>query len=174
MRRRMASAVGIAAAGLLAAACSSGATTSTANHTATPPASSPAALSSSASTAQKATVSLHSVSDLRGKALVASNGRTLYMFAADKHGHSTCYGPCAAGWPPFIVNGKPHADKGVKQSLLGTVRRDDGKTQVTYNGHPLYFFAGDKHSGQAKGEGSKAFGASWYVLNPHGKKIDNT
>jgi predicted lipoprotein with Yx(FWY)xxD motif len=170
----MASAVGIAAAGLLAAACSSGATTSAATATATPPASSPAALSSSASAAPMVTVSMHSVSGIQGKALVAGNGRALYMFQADKHGHSTCYGPCAAGWPPFIVNGKPHAEKGAKQSLVGTTRRDDGKTQATYNGHPLYFFAGDKRSHEAKGEDSKAFGGDWYVLNAHGKKTDKS
>jgi predicted lipoprotein with Yx(FWY)xxD motif len=61
----------------------------------------------------------------------------------------------------------------VTQSLLGTITRPDGTTQVTYNGHPLYYFAGDTGAGSAHGQGSKAFGAGWYVLNAKGSKIDN-
>jgi predicted lipoprotein with Yx(FWY)xxD motif len=106
-------------------------------------------------------------------ALVDEDGKTLYLFEADKTSTSTCAGPCAAAWPPVTTNGAPQAGSGVDKSLLGTVKRDDGTEQVTYNGHPLYYFVGDTAAGMAKGQGSKAFGASWYVLNAKGSKIDN-
>ena len=106
-------------------------------------------------------------------ALVDEDGKTLYLWEADKSGTSTCTGPCAAAWPPVTTSGAPQAGSGVNQSLLGTVKRDDGTEQVTYNGHPLYYFVGDTAAGMAKGQGSKAFGAGWYVLNAKGSKIDN-
>jgi predicted lipoprotein with Yx(FWY)xxD motif len=106
-------------------------------------------------------------------ALVDEEGKTLYLWEADKAGQSTCTGPCAAAWPPVTTSGAPQAGSGVNQSLLGTVKRDDGTEQVTYNGHPLYYFVGDTAAGMAKGQGSKAFGADWYVLNAKGSKIDN-
>ncbi len=67
--------------------------------------------------------------------------------------------------------GAPQAGSGVKQSLLSTIKRADGTKQITYNGHPLYYFAGDTSAGDANGEGSKAFGAEWYVVNASGKKV---
>jgi predicted lipoprotein with Yx(FWY)xxD motif len=119
-----------------------------------------------------ATVSTRSISGIPSKALVDSHGRALYLFEADKHGKSTCSGPCAAAWPPFTTTGTPQAGGGVRQSLLGTIGRADGATQVTYNGHPLYFFGGDSIAGTAKGQGSNAFGGGWYVMNASGNKID--
>jgi predicted lipoprotein with Yx(FWY)xxD motif len=104
--------------------------------------------------------------------LAGSQGRTLYLFEADKNGTSTCSGACAAGWPPDTVTGTPHAGSGVKQALLSTIKRPDGTKQVTYNGHPLYYFAGDTSAGAANGQGSKAFGAGWYVVNASGHKVD--
>jgi muconolactone delta-isomerase len=74
-----------------------------------------------------------------GNVLVGANGRTPYLFTADKGPKSVCYGQCATCWPPLIA-GKPTAGKGLKASLLGTTKRKDGKLQVTYDGHPLYFF----------------------------------
>jgi predicted lipoprotein with Yx(FWY)xxD motif len=103
---------------------------------------------------------------------VGSNGKTLYLFEADKSGKSTCTGACAQAWPYATVTGKPVAGSGVKQSLLGTVKAPDGSTQLTYGGHPLYYFVGDSAAGTAKGQNSKAFGAGWYVVAPTGKKID--
>jgi predicted lipoprotein with Yx(FWY)xxD motif len=70
------------------------------------------------------------------------------------------------------VTGTPQAGSGVNQALLGTVKRADGTEQLTYNGHPLYYFVGDASTGVAKGQGSKAFGASWYVVSASGAKID--
>jgi predicted lipoprotein with Yx(FWY)xxD motif len=106
-----------------------------------------------------------------GKILVASNGKTLYMFAHDTSTQSTCSGSCATYWPPLVTAGKAQAGPGVTATLLGTTHRADGKLQVTYNGHPLYFFANDKKAGETGGEGIKAFGAKWWVLSPAGVKI---
>lgn len=167
MRHWLASATGALAAGLLAAACSSGPASSS-----TTPAASSAASQAGSPSAAAAEVSLHALAKIPGEALVAGNGRALYLFEADKNGKSTCTGACASSWPPFTVSGKPQAGMGIKQSLLGTIQRSDGTLQVTYNGHPLYFFAGDSGAGTANGEGSKAFGAGWYVVNASGSKID--
>ncbi len=108
-----------------------------------------------------------------GTFLVDHSGRTLYLFEADKTSKSTCSGPCAKAWPPVRTSGKPTAASGAKASLIGTTKRSDGTAQVTYDGHPLYLFVKDTKAGTTKGEGSKAFGADWYVVQPNGKKIDN-
>jgi predicted lipoprotein with Yx(FWY)xxD motif len=127
--------------------------------------------SSSAHSAKAATIQLKKVGKL-GKILTNNSGQVLYLFEKDKHGKSSCNGQCAAGWPPALTTGKPKAGKGVSSSKLGTTKRKDGKTQVTYNGHPLYAYIGDSGPGKATGEGSNAFGAKWYVLNAKGNKID--
>jgi predicted lipoprotein with Yx(FWY)xxD motif len=106
-----------------------------------------------------------------GKILVDSKGKTLYDFPPDKGTTSVCYGACAALWPPFTTSGKPVADPGVRQSLLGTTRRKDGKLEVTYNGHPLYYYVADRKPGQTTGQGLNQFGGPWWVLSPAGKEI---
>ena len=73
----------------------------------------------------------------------------------------------------LAASAMPMAGGGVSQSLLGTTKRADGTEQVTYNGHPLYYFAADTGSGMAKGQGVKAFGSDWYVVNGKGSKIDD-
>src|SRR5215472_7789007 len=161
---------------LAATACSSGSSTGTAAATpaassATAQASSPAAAPSSSAAAM--TIGLVSVSGIPGKFLADSQGRTMYLFEADKSGTSTCTGACAAAWPPVTASGMPAAGSGVNEALLGTVKRSDGTEQVTYNHHPLYYFAADTGAGTAKGQGSKEFGAGWYVVNAKGVKIDN-
>jgi predicted lipoprotein with Yx(FWY)xxD motif len=107
-----------------------------------------------------------------GTYLVDSKGRTLYLFEKDKTTKSTCYGACAKGWPPLLTSGKPKAAGGARASLLSTTKRRNGSREVTYKGHPLYYFVADKKAGDARGEGVNAFGAKWYVLAPSGKKID--
>jgi predicted lipoprotein with Yx(FWY)xxD motif len=107
-----------------------------------------------------------------GTILVGPNGHALYLFEKDKGPASTCTGACAAGWPPLATQGAPKAGSGLKASLLSTSKRPDGTTQVVYAGHPLYYYAGDRSAGQTSGEGSKAFGAEWYVLSPSGKKVE--
>ena len=106
-----------------------------------------------------------------GRVIVNGSGRTLYLFEKDKRGHSACSGICATYWPPLLASGKTVAT-GVKPSLLGTIKRADGKKQVTIAGHPVYLFSGDSKRGQTNGEGLTDFGASWYALSPSGKKID--
>jgi predicted lipoprotein with Yx(FWY)xxD motif len=108
-----------------------------------------------------------------GTFLVDGRGRTLYLFEKDTTRKSRCSGACAAAWPPLITSGKPRAKGHAKASLLGTSKRKNGTRQVTYNGHPLYRFIQDTSPGQTNGEGSKAFGAGWYVVAPSGKKIED-
>ena len=105
-----------------------------------------------------------------GKVLVAANGHTLYLFTADKGKRSTCYGQCAGYWPPLLAS-KPSVGTGLKSSMLGTTKRKDGKLQVTYGGHPLYYFVQDKKAGQVKGQGFVHFGGSWWVVSAAGKSI---
>jgi predicted lipoprotein with Yx(FWY)xxD motif len=105
-----------------------------------------------------------------GKVLVAANGRTLYLFTADKGKKSTCYGQCASFWPP-LFSAKPTVGAGLKASKLGTTKRRDGKLQVTYAGHPLYFFAKDKKAGDVNGQGFVHFGGSWWVVSAAGMSI---
>src|SRR4051812_46171102 len=108
-----------------------------------------------------------------GTFLVGTNGRTLYLFEKDKTKKSTCSGACATAWPPLLTTGKPKAAGKAKKSLLGTTKRSDGKTQVTYKGHPLYYFVQDKKAGDTAGEGVDGFGAEWYVVGTNGKKIED-
>ena len=106
-----------------------------------------------------------------GRILVDSRGITLYDFPKDKGTTSSCYGACAALWPPLTTKGKPIAGRGVRASLLGTTKRKDGKLEVTYNRHPLYYFVSDRKPGQTTGQGLNQFGAPWWVLSPAGKEI---
>ena len=108
-----------------------------------------------------------------GNVLVNSKGVTLYLFEKDKHGKSACSGACAKAWPPLLTKGAPRAAGAVKSSKLGTTRRADGTTQVTYGGHPLYTFIMDHgKAGSTKGEAVNAFGAEWYAVGTNGKKIE--
>jgi predicted lipoprotein with Yx(FWY)xxD motif len=109
-----------------------------------------------------------------GRILVDGRGRTLYLFEKDKHGKSTCTGQCAGFWPPLIASGKPLAGAGAKASLLGTIKRPDGRLQVTYNHNPLYTFVKDKRKGQTTGEAVNAFGAEWYALSRAGAKVEKS
>ena len=106
-----------------------------------------------------------------GTILVDSKGITLYDFVKDKGTTSACYGACAALWPPLITHGKPIAGSGVRASLLGTTKRNDVKLEVTYGGHPLYYFVSDRKPGQTTGQGVNQFGGPWWVLSAAGKEI---
>ena len=107
-----------------------------------------------------------------GKILVDGQGRTLYLFEADKGKSSMCDGACASLWPPLTTTGKLAAGPGVSAAKLGTTKRADGTTEVTYNGHPLYTYAGDQAPGQTTGQGIDSFGAEWYVLSAAGKTVE--
>jgi predicted lipoprotein with Yx(FWY)xxD motif len=106
-----------------------------------------------------------------GRILVDANGRTLYLFEKDKGATSTCNGACASIWPPLTA-GEAKAGTGVTAAELGTTKRSDRKTEITYAGHPLYTYAGDQKPGDVQGQGLDQFGAEWYALAPDGHKID--
>jgi predicted lipoprotein with Yx(FWY)xxD motif len=146
-----------AAAALLIAGCGGGSS----NSSTSTPAKSPSgtALVNSANTASL------------GDIVVGPNGRTLYLFKKDTGQTSTCSGACAAQWPPLTTTGAPTSSGSVSMSALKTVRRSDGTMQVTFDGHPLYYFAGDSAPGQANGQGLNTFGATWWALSPSGKEI---
>jgi len=103
-----------------------------------------------------------------GRILVDSQGRTVYMFAKDMNGTSSCFGQCATFWPPVVAKGKPTAGGGATASMLGTTKRSGGTMQVTYAGHPLYTYAGDTGPGQAKGNGLTNFGGLWSAVTTSG------
>jgi predicted lipoprotein with Yx(FWY)xxD motif len=108
-----------------------------------------------------------------GTILVDGAGMTLYLFEKDTGGMSSCVGACAEAWPPLLTGDAATAGSGVKASLLGTTKRPDGKTQVTYHGWPLYYYDDDKAPGDMKGQDSKDFGAPWYVVSADkGNKLE--
>ena len=125
--------------------------------------------STKAASSESGAVSVASVGDV-GKVLIDSEGFTLYYFEKDKGGESACYGACASAWPPLTTNGAPHAMGAAESAKLGTIKRKDGTTQVTYAGWPLYTYTADTKPGEDNGTDVKAFGGSWYPLHPNGEK----
>ena len=109
-----------------------------------------------------------------GNVLVDAQGRTLYLFLKDTGKTSECSGECATNWPPLEVSGTPTAGQGADASMVATSARSDGMTQVTYNGHPVYTFQGDKKAGDTNGEGLVAFGAGWFALSPSGDQVSGS
>ena len=106
-----------------------------------------------------------------GQILVDGAGKTVYLFVADTGSSSTCYTACAQLWPPVLTSGPGRAGTGATASHLGTTTRTDGKTQVTYGGHPLYYFVSDKQAGDATGQGVDSFGGLWWVVSPSGTAV---
>jgi predicted lipoprotein with Yx(FWY)xxD motif len=105
-----------------------------------------------------------------GNVLVDANGRTLYLFEGDKRNRSTLSHAGFAVWPAFTSVGKPQAENGVSAAHIAIIK-SDGKRQVTYYGHPLYYYVGDKASGETHGQGLKEFGALWYALSAKGSSV---
>jgi predicted lipoprotein with Yx(FWY)xxD motif len=153
--------VAISAAALMSMAACGGTTTTPSASSSSPSASKTTSGPAAPATIKVATTSL-------GKVLSDDQGRVLYMFDADKDGTSTCYDKCAAAWPPLLTTGAPKAGAGADDGLLGTTKRTDGTTQVTYNKLPLYYFTPDKAPGDVKGQGVKSV---WWVLSADGKLI---
>src|SRR5258708_39398736 len=106
-----------------------------------------------------------------GQILVDGKGMTVYLFVVDKGTTSNCYTSCVTIWPPVLTTGAAQAGAGANASLLGTTTRTDGKTEVTYAGHPLYYFVQDKAAGDITGQGINGFGGLWWVLSPSGAAI---
>ncbi|HSP38763.1 MAG TPA: hypothetical protein VLR26_13525 [Frankiaceae bacterium] len=164
---------GLGAAALLAAACgssSSGTSSGSGGAGGGGGFGAAAAANSAAPVAQPAAIAAHATS--LGDVLAGPSGRSVYLFEKDVGSTSSCSGACAAAWPPVTTGGMPTAAGAVQKNLLGTTQRGDGTTQVTYAGHPLYYFVGDRSAADVRGEGLKNFGAGWYVLSPAGQKID--
>lgn len=116
---------------------------------------------------------------LKRSIVVDGSGRTLYMFTPDKGAPSSCTperdSACARSWPPLITDGAPIAGRGIKSSLLATTPLADGRQQVMYNRHPLYYFrgipgfiGGDRKAGHVRGQGQHAL---WWVLSAKGRPI---
>ena len=109
-----------------------------------------------------------------GRYLVDSRGQSLYLFEKDDGGESYCNGACAAVWPALETGSTPHAGAGVDAAALGMIKRDDGDMQVTYHGHPLYYYAADAGTaGNTKGEDIKQFGAGWYLVTAGGTSVES-
>lgn len=131
-----------------------------------------AGVSQAAPTVTKATpIPAHARITLRsseyGKVIVDARGRVLYLFAADKSPTSTCYGACAKAWPPILTRGAPTAGVGLDAKLLGTTKRKNGSRQVTYNGHPLYYFESDTGH-KIMCQHANMHGGFWYVVKANG------
>jgi len=150
------------ATALLAAACGSSGTSS----------GTPAAGSTSTGTATATVITTKSGS--AGTYLTDGSGRAVYLWVKDPQDKSECSGACASAWPPVPASGTVTASGGAQAADLGSITRSDGSKQVTYDGHPLYYFAGDSGSGTTSGQGSDSFGAKWWLVSPSGASITST
>ncbi|MGW5780367.1 COG4315 family predicted lipoprotein [Streptomyces sp. NPDC003863] len=179
MHQRGLAAVSLAAVTLCTAVCGGcSSNTKTTGQASSSPATTQSAMTSASASPGASTaagggtsVAVASVGKF-GDILVDSQGKTLYLFEKDTSTTSTCYDACATAWPPTLTTGAPTAVDGADQAKLSTTTRTDGKTQIVYNGHPLYYFEGDKAKGDTNGEESSAFGAKWYVVDPAGDKVE--
>ena len=106
-----------------------------------------------------------------GRILVDGHGRTLYLFTRDRGRKSRCYGDCASAWPPLYAHGAQVAGGNLDQSKLGTTTRRGGAEQVTYAGHPLYYYFNDRRAGQILCQNVVEFGGTWLVVSPAGRAI---
>lgn len=156
-------AVPVAATALLASACSSSGTKGT-----YAPRSSAATSGAVNGTAAETVRLGHG---RLGDYLTDGSGRAVYVFDSDTPTESTCIGVCATEWPPVLATGSLTATGGASAADLATIDRPGGGKQVTYAGHPLYYFADDEKAGQTHGQGLDDFGAKWWLLAPSGRKI---
>jgi predicted lipoprotein with Yx(FWY)xxD motif len=106
-----------------------------------------------------------------GRMLFNASGRAIYLFTRETGSRSRCYGECAVAWPPVYTRSKPRALNGIDAELLGTTRRRGGRRQVTYNGHPLYYYVTDTRPGQITCQDVVEFGGTWLVVDPRGDAI---
>jgi len=104
-----------------------------------------------------------------GSILFDGKGQAIYIWEVEDTKKAECYGDCAIAWPPVLTNGEPVASGDVKSELLGTTKRTDGTTQVTYNGHPLYYYAHEK-PGEVKCHNISTHGGLWWVIQSNGKR----
>ena len=163
---------GAVAAAATVAACSSAASSTAAAPAASPTGASPAAASPAGGGASSSggTV-ITTAKSSAGTFLTNGSGRAVYLWAKDTGDMSNCNGACAGAWPPVTTTATATASGGAKASDIGTITRSDGTKQVTYDGHPLYYFSGDSGPGTASGQGSDGFGAKWWLVAPTGSDV---
>src|SRR6266704_1723668 len=119
---------------------------------------------------RRPTVGAHSSS--YGSILFDGRGFVLYAFTHDSPRHTTCSGACAKAWPPYLISsGHAAAAAGANAKLIGTIRRSNGTTQVTYAGRPLYYYVGDRKPGQILCQNVSEFGGRWLVVRPNGRPV---
>ena len=162
---------GALGAAVVVAACSSGGTSSAAAPAAAP--ASPAGASSSprsGASSSGGTV-ITTAKSSAGTFLTNGSGRAGYLWVKDTGDMSNCNGACAGAWPPVTTTATATASGSAKASDIGTITRSDGTKQVTYDGHPLYYFSGDSGPGTATGQGSDGFGAKWWLVSPAGSDV---
>lgn len=169
---------GLLVAAVTLAACGSSSDGGYAAATSSPPTSAPTVAPVNATPSAVASpaatgITIKVGSSKLGDILVGPSGRTIYLFVADSGTTSSCNSAsCVQYWPPVLTKAAPQAGPGVSASLLGTTTRSDGTTEVTYAGHPLYYFIADKQAGQVSGQGVNSFGGPWYVVSPSGMQIN--
>lgn len=154
---------------LLAAGCGSGSSSSSVSSSAGDTPTSMAAASQPASG-----VVIGTTNSPVGTYLTAADGQALYLWEGDSGGKSNCSGDCASQWPPLITKTTAIPSGHVIAANLGTITRPDGSKQVTYMGHPLYYFAVDSGTGATTGEGVDSFGARWWLVAPSGAPLTST
>jgi predicted lipoprotein with Yx(FWY)xxD motif len=166
MKRSLFATSGLAGVALLAAACGG---SGSYGASSTPPTSAAAAAPSATAT----TIALGN--SKLGQILVDSQGRSLYLFEADTAGTSTCISAgCIAEWPPLTATATPQVGAGLAANRLGTTTRADGHQQITYAGHPLYYFAGDTQPGATAGQGLNDNGGLWYLVHNDGTSVNKS
>lgn len=163
-KRRLSAVVAAVGAALVVAGCGSSSSSGA-------PTNSPTSTSPTTTTASAAGTSIGTAKGKGGTYLTGSSGRALYLWVADSNGQSSCSGACAQAWPPVVTSGTTAVSGGAMSADLGTISRSDGAKQVTYKGHPLYYYAGDPSAGTTTGQGSPQFGAKWWLVAPSGAAI---
>jgi|HubBroStandDraft_5_1064220.scaffolds.fasta_scaffold78856_3 predicted lipoprotein with Yx(FWY)xxD motif len=164
-------------AAVVVAACSSAASTSTgaaapaAPSSAAAPASPAGASSPSSGASSSGGTVITTAKSSAGTFLTNGSGRAVYLWVKDTGDMSNCNGACAGAWPPVTTTATATASGSAKASDIGTITRSDGTKQVTYDGHPLYYFSGDSGPGTATGQGSDGFGAKWWLVAPTGSDV---
>jgi predicted lipoprotein with Yx(FWY)xxD motif len=165
----------VAASAVLLVSCSAGepAATQPAAERSSPPAtattSRPASPTSTASAARaRPGVVIKTAGSQFGEILFDLSGQAVYLFDKEKSTKPECYGPCATAWPPVLTNGTPTAAGRADADALGTTKRTDGSRQVTYRGHPLYYYAHDGKN-QVLCHNVREYGGLWLVLTPAGE-----
>jgi len=158
---------GVATA-LLVAGCASGGSSTASSSPAT---GTSAAGASTSAAASSSSTEITTASASGSTFLTDGSGRAVYLWMKDTGDASQCSGACAGAWPPVTATGSVTAGGSAVASDLGTITRSDGTKQVTYDGHPLYYFSGDSGAGTATGQGSDGFGAKWWLVSPSGSDV---